>query len=179
LTGSTDRQIRLFNPARASLEQDAPSGLVQTFSGHGYDVADLAVSSDNARFASGGGDKLVFLWDVPTARTIRRFEGHTGRVNAVGFGGEGDSVLVSGSYDATLRLWDTKSNAYKPMMTLTEARDSISSIAVSGAEIMTASIDGRVRIYDVRMGQVYVDVIGRMYILFSAHDMGRLEMANW
>jgi len=38
----------------------------------------------------------VFLWDVATARTLRRWSGHFGRVNCVGFGGDGDSVVVSG-----------------------------------------------------------------------------------
>lgn len=71
-------------------------GLVQTYSAHGYEVLDLAVASDNARFASVGGDKQVFLWDVATARTLRRWSGHFGRVNCVGFGGDGDSVVVSG-----------------------------------------------------------------------------------
>lgn len=88
LTGSSDRLVRLFNPTTASL--------VQTFDAHGYEVLDIAVSDDNARFASVGGDKQVFLWDVATARTLRRFAGHFGRVNAVAFGGEGGSVVVSG-----------------------------------------------------------------------------------
>jgi mitogen-activated protein kinase organizer 1 len=59
---------------------------------------DIAVSDDNAKFVSCGGDKLVFVWDVVNARTTRRLEGHGGRVNAVGFGGDaGDgSVVVSG-----------------------------------------------------------------------------------
>lgn len=72
--------------------------MVQTYSGHGYEVLDISVSDDNARFVSCGGDKLVFLWDVATARTTRRFEGHGGRVNSVAFGGDaGDgSVVVSG-----------------------------------------------------------------------------------
>lgn len=43
-----------------------------------------------------GGDKQVFLWDVATARTLRRWAGHFGRVNCVGFGGEEGSVVVSG-----------------------------------------------------------------------------------
>lgn len=59
-------------------------------------MLDLAVTDDNARFASVGGDKTVFLWDVATAQTVRRWAGHAGRVNAVGFGGEGDQVVVSG-----------------------------------------------------------------------------------
>ncbi|KAF2422203.1 WD domain protein [Tothia fuscella] len=157
LTGSTDKRIRLFNPSRAS---PTSTGLIQTYTGHGYDVADLAVSNDNTAFLSCGGDKLVFVWDVATARTTRRFEGHVGRVNAVAWGGEGDSVAVSGSFDATVRLWDLKSKSYKPIMTFSEGKDSISSVEVRGPEVWSGSIDGRVRGYDVRMGRVLVDVIG-------------------
>ena len=71
---------------------------MQKYSAHGYEVLDIAVTEDNARFASVGGDKQVFLWDVATARTLRRWSGHYGRVNCVGFGGEDDSVVISGSY---------------------------------------------------------------------------------
>ena len=56
-------------------------------------MLDIAVSDDNARFASVGGDRQVFLWDVGSARTVRRWGGHGGRVNAVGFGGEGGEGL--------------------------------------------------------------------------------------
>ena len=45
-----------------------------------------------------GGDKTVFLWDVATAKTLRRFGGHLARVNACAFGGEGGSVVVSGEF---------------------------------------------------------------------------------
>ncbi|KAI9885544.1 MAG: hypothetical protein M1823_002643 [Watsoniomyces obsoletus] len=152
LTGSSDRLVRLFNPTTASL--------VQTFDAHGYEVLDIAVSQDNARFTSVGGDKQVFLWDVATARTLRRFAGHFGRVNAVDFGGEGDSVVVSGSFDATVRLWDCKSQSTKPIQVLEEAKDSVSTLQVIGHEICTGSVDGRVRVYDLRMGMIYVDVIG-------------------
>ena len=56
-------------------------------------MLDIAVSEDNARFASVGGDRQVFLWDVGSARTVRRWGGHGGRVNCVGFGGEGGGAL--------------------------------------------------------------------------------------
>ena len=151
LTGSSDRQIRLFNPST--------SRLIQTYSAHGYDVLDLAVSSDNARFVSGGGDKSVFLWDVATAQTIRRFTGHAGRVNAVAFGGEGDSVVVSGSFDGTVRVWDCKSRSERPIVTLNEARDGVSAVAVLGGEIWAGSTDGRVRVYDLASGDVDTDVL--------------------
>lgn len=60
-------------------------------------MLDIAVTEDNARFASVGGDRQVFLWDVATGRTLRRWSGHGGRVNAVAFGGEG-GVVVSGEW---------------------------------------------------------------------------------
>ena len=70
--------------------------MVQTYGAHGYEVLDIAVSDDNARFVSVGGDKTVFLWDVTSARTLRRWSGHVGRVNACAFGGAGGDVVVSG-----------------------------------------------------------------------------------
>lgn len=70
---------------------------MQTYSAHGYEVLDISVTEDNARFASVGGDKQVFLWDVATARTLRRWAGHFGRVNCVDLGGEEGSVVASGT----------------------------------------------------------------------------------
>lgn len=83
----------------------------------------------------------------------------------MGFGGEDGSVVISGSYDATVRLWDCKSQSTKPIQVLEEAKDSVSSLHVVGHEIVTGSVDGRMRVYDVRMGMLFVDVIGCMYSL--------------
>ena len=81
------------------------------------------------------------------------------------FGGDGESVVVSGSFDATVRLWDYKSQSTKPIQVLEEAGDSVSSLHVVGHEIVTGCVDGRVRFYDLRMGMLFVDVIGRRRIL--------------
>ena len=138
----------------------APPGLVQTYAAHGYEVLDLAVTGDNARFASVGGDRQVFLWDVTRGQTLRRWAGHTARVNCVAFGGADDSVVVSGSFDASVRLWDCKSQSTRPIQVLEEARDSVSSVNVREHEIVTGCVDGRVRIYDLRMGMLYTDMLG-------------------
>lgn len=151
LTGSADRTVKLHNPATGRQ--------IQSYQAHGYEVLDLAVSADNARFASVGGDKSVFLWDVATAQTLRRFGGHAGRVNACAFGGEGDAVLCSGSFDGTVKVWDCKSRSDRPIMTLSDAKDAVSSVAVRGAEVYAGSVDGRVRVYDLRSGEVDVDVL--------------------
>ncbi|KAG0646399.1 WD repeat domain-containing 83 [Hyphodiscus hymeniophilus] len=176
LTGSADRSIRLYNPSRPAptstnpLSPPKPTQLIQTYAAHGYEVLDISVAQDNASFASVGGDRAVFLWDVATAKTIRRFggnNGHTARVNAVTFAGQADSVLVSGSFDASVRIWDVKSHNAKAIMVLEDARDSVSCVlAGHGAgkggefEIVTGSVDGRIRYYDLRMGRMETDVAG-------------------
>ena len=82
-------------------------------------------------------------------------------------GGKGRGGLIMcislGSYDATVRIWDCKSSSMKPIQVLDEARDSVSSLHVVGHEIVTGCVDGRMRVYDLRMGMMFVDVIGRMY----------------
>ena len=87
------------------------------------------------------------------------------RERNVGWGEErADCMSICvGSFDATVRIWDCKSSSMKPIQVLEEARDSVSSLHVVGHEIVTGCVDGRVRVYDLRMGMMFVDVIGRMY----------------
>ncbi|KAK4191691.1 putative mitogen-activated protein kinase organizer 1 [Podospora australis] len=174
LTGSSDRSIRLYNPSSVSSSPSDPSGvpsarLIQTYSGaHAYSVLSLSVSTDNARFASAGGDRTVFLWDVTTAQTLRRFgsasttHSHTGRVNSVIFAGSADSLLVSAGHDCTVRIWDIlSSGSQKPIQVLGDAKDAVTSVVSvpDTYEIITGSVDGRVRTYDIRNGKCVVDTL--------------------
>ncbi|EXJ75758.1 uncharacterized protein A1O5_00265 [Cladophialophora psammophila CBS 110553] len=166
LTGSSDRQVHLTRTEPSNAEN--PSSVpIQKYSAHGYPILDIACAQDNQTFASVGGDRAVFLWDVQAAEgTLRRFgnnttQGHTSRITCVAFAGDGDGVLASGSDDTSVRLWDVKSRDARPLMVLEEAKDGISSLGVpeNGYELVTGSIDGRVRGYDVRTGKVTVDVM--------------------
>lgn len=171
LSGSSDRQIHLSRtiPSTSSTNDTGPPSTnspIQKYSAHGYAILDIAVSADNATFASVGGDRSVFLWDVQRSEsTLRRFgsnttAGHSSRINCVGFAGLGDAVLVSGGDDRSVRLWDVKSRDVKPLMVLEEAKDGVVALFIppSGVEVVAGSVDGRVRSYDVRMGRVVVDV---------------------
>lgn len=70
---------------------------------------------DNASFASCGGDKAVLIWDVASGTVIRRLQGHFGKVNVVKYAGGGGgakdgagNVLVSGSFDSKVMIWDMR-----------------------------------------------------------------------
>lgn len=55
---------------------------------------------------SGSDDEVVTQWDANTGKRKRYFTGHQGPVHAVLLL---DSVLVSGGWDSSVRLWDTDS----------------------------------------------------------------------
>jgi mitogen-activated protein kinase organizer 1 len=93
---------------------------------------------------------------VTTGRVIRRLQGHTQRINAVSLN-DASTLLFTGSYDKSVHIWDLKSNMREPIQTLTDFRDSVTAINISRYEIYTSSVDGAVRIYDMRRAQLHVD----------------------
>jgi mitogen-activated protein kinase organizer 1 len=152
-------------------------------------------SYDNAKFASSGGDRSVFVWDVATAVTTRRLAGHMGKVHAVEFNADA-SVLASGASTLTCRLgvsltqkaqartmrrsgcgtygtWPprpfpslltthaSRSQSRAPIQVLEEARDAVQALYVDATTVIAGSVDGYVRTYDVRMGELRADFVGR------------------
>lgn len=73
------------------------------------------------------------------------------------------TYIDAGSADTTINLWDTRSNSTKPIQSLTEATDTVSSLHVHNPSysIASGSYDGRVRVYDIRMGRVMVDRVAQ------------------
>lgn len=81
------------------------------------------------------------------------------------------TLIFSASIDGTVKIWDVKSREYDPIQVLDEAKDSVTSIALGNHELMTTSLDQRVRTYDIRYGKLSEDFIGHnlTYINIS-HD---------
>ncbi|CAJ1328711.1 unnamed protein product [Effrenium voratum] len=149
MTASQDKSVRLWNPHSGKH--------IKKFVGcHNQEVNDVLIAADNSKFVSGGSDKLIFLWDVTSGQVIRKFTGHDRKVNALAFGPK-EEVLLSASHDKTVKVWDMRARGHRPMQTLTGAVDSVLCLRVYGDEILTGSVDGGLRSYDVRQGQVVTD----------------------
>lgn len=149
LSGGHDRTIRLWNPQKGLL-------IKRYMGAHGYEIRDIAVHNDKDKFTSCGGDRTIFMWDVSTGKIIRRIRGHDAYVNAMDYNDD-CTILVSASYDKTLKCWDMKSHMRDPIQTMGDSRDSVTSIVVSAHQIFSGSVDGCIRTYDVRMGCLTTD----------------------
>lgn len=117
MTSSEDRSVCLYNPGKKLM-------IKQYKNLHNYDVASLAISKDNSKFVTGGGDKNLILTDVVTGKTIRKYMGHNGRINCVNFN-QSENVIISGSYDTTARFWDNRANAHMPIDIIKGFKDSV------------------------------------------------------
>lgn len=153
-SSSGDRLVKLWNGESGEL--------IKEYEGHGKDVLGVALpkeKKDAYMFASCSKDNSVVLWDILTGRIIRRFNGHHYRVNDIDMN-LGSSVIASASYDSTVKLWDCKSQSRVPIQTLSDSKDSIECVLIIGHKILTGSVDGMVRQYDIRMGEVISDNVG-------------------
>lgn len=186
LTAGHDRTVRLWNPTRidpvhaavsagqnptgstaaSPLEQIPPALPIQAYGdGHTHPVSAVAIDHSSTTLLSSS-DRALVVTDVITRRLKRRFVGHNGRINAVACSA-GAEVFLSGSYDATVRLWDGRSFDTRPMMVLDHSKDSVTSLRVmqeeeheAPVEILTGSVDGTVRTYDLRRGELRSDHLG-------------------
>lgn len=94
------------------------------------------------------------MQDACSQGLLALLSGHTDIVNAVKFIPESSGILVSGSVDKTLRVWnrDPSSGLYTCIQTLTEHQSSVNCIAVSSRSsriFVSGAADATVKIWDL------------------------------
>eukprot|EP00923_Selenidium_pygospionis_P018069 GHVN01031647.1.p1 GENE.GHVN01031647.1~~GHVN01031647.1.p1 ORF type:complete len:198 (-),score=11.44 GHVN01031647.1:267-860(-) len=113
-----DKTIRLWNPHKGLPIKDYKGP-------HNREVSGVSIYPDNSRFVSVGAEYAAFLWDVSTGRILRKFSGHEGKLYCCTLA-PGAEVLLTGSYDKTVRLWDLKAHSsFKPIQTISDATDTL------------------------------------------------------
>lgn len=121
--------------------------------GHRAAVLDLAWSRSSAYVFSASADFTLASWDLETGLRIRRHEGHTDIVNALTSSPRGEEMLISGSNDGCVGIWDAR---VKRAVDFIETDLPITAVAVAeaGNEIYTGGIEGCINVYDIRKKEV-------------------------
>jgi WD40 repeat protein len=116
--------------------QTRPSRRIRAFQGHGGPVWCLQVSGST--LYSGSYDKCIKMWDINSGECMKTFRSHTGWVSCMdmmtknqvigsvinGGGGSGE-ILVSGSWDATIKLWRPDTGRLLKTITRENAADAV------------------------------------------------------
>src|SRR4029077_10791719 len=71
---------------------------------HSDTVFGVCFSPDSTKLATCGADKFVKVWEVPTGKFLKSFEGHTHHVLDVGWKPDG-KLLASGGADNVVKVW--------------------------------------------------------------------------
>eukprot|EP00795_Rhopilema_esculentum_P008237 gene8237-14175_t len=170
LSASSDTTVKVW---------DAFGGYcMSTLRTHKDYVKALAYAQDKEMVASGGFDKQIFLWDV---NVLTALTATNNTVITSSLGGQKDSiyslalnsagtVLVSGSTEKILRVWDPRSCSKE--MKLKGHADNVKAVLLNsdGTECLSGSSDGTIKLWS--LGQQ------RCVATYKIHDEGVWTLAS-
>ncbi|KAK3049299.1 hypothetical protein LTR09_009477 [Extremus antarcticus] len=174
-SGSMDREILLWN----SSGQCANYGIL---TGHKSAVLDLHWSRDSQVVYSTGADMTVTSWNLETGERIRRHTGHEEVINCLDVSKRGEEILISGSDDGSISVWDPRQKAAIDYIG-TDMPVTAVCIAEAGNELFSGGIDNEIKVWDLRMKKVtytlpgHTDTITSLaaspdsqFLLSNSHD---------
>lgn len=97
-----DRKVKVW-PAD-SMKDAKPEAV---FEGHLKYILAADLTPSETVLATGGGDKVINLWDINQKQLVGRLQGHTSDVEAISFAPNGQ-FLVSASEDQSVRVWSVE-----------------------------------------------------------------------
>ncbi|KAM4598732.1 coronin-7 [Polymixia lowei] len=147
-------QIAIFELCQPGKLADTALPTIQ----NSVNVADFCWDPfDTHRLAVAGDDAKIRVWQVPDGGLVETLtepefimQGHTEKIYSIKFHPLASGLLVSSSYDLTVRLWDLETG--EQVSVLKGHQDQIFGMAWSpdGKLLATVCKDGKVRIYDPR-----------------------------
>ncbi|KAH0494803.1 hypothetical protein MKX07_006553 [Trichoderma sp. CBMAI-0711] len=151
-SGSMDRSIMLWR-TYGDCENYG------VLNGHKGAVLDLQWSRDSEILYSASADMHLASWDLTSGTRIRRYIGHEEIINSLDISRRGEEMLVSGSDDSTIGIWDPRT---KNAVDYIETEFPITAVAISqaGNEIYTGGIDNDIRVWDLRKKAVVYSLLG-------------------
>lgn len=127
--------------------------------GHRGAVLDLQWARDSRALFSASADMTLGSWDVETGQRVRKHIGHEEIINSLDISKRGQELLVSGSDDGCIGIWDPRQ---KDALEYLETELPITSVALSeaGNEIYSGGIDNQIHVWDLRKKGIIYSMTG-------------------
>jgi WD40 repeat protein len=161
--GSFDATVTIWEHTKESISWECTTQL----EGHENEVKYIAWNATGSLLASCGRDKTVWIWETFLDGSIggskdNEFEciavlnGHEGDVKCVQFApshgiwGDGDEIVVSASYDDSIKIWAEDAGDWYCAMSIQDShKDTVWSLtfAPGGGRLVSACADGTLAIF--------------------------------
>jgi WD40 repeat protein len=141
---TVDGEIKVFDVSSGKL-------VVEIKNGHSDTVFGVSFSPDGTKLATCGADKFLKVFEIPSGKFLKAFEGHTHHVLDVAWKADG-KLLASAGADNTIKVWDYDKG--EQLRTLTNHAKQVTRLVFKGntPDIVTCSGDQTVRFWNVDNG---------------------------
>lgn len=138
----------------------------------------MAVDPSGEVVVAGSHDEFeIYVWSVQTGALLDSLAGHEGPISCLQFGSE-NSVLVSSSWDKTIRVWSifSRTQQVEPI----EVEHDVLALAVrpDSKEVAVSTLNGSIIFYDIEGSKQthYLDI--RKDVFSGRHLEDRFELKN-
>lgn len=168
ITGSQDKTLRVWNTAdgaeAAKIETPAP-------------VTAVALAAGDQQIAAANADNVIRTWTIPqppaegqtpaAPTPLKELRGHSGAIAALAINPAAPVQLVSGSQDATVRLWDVNGGNQIRQM---NHGGPVTAVAVraDGQRIASSSSNHTAKLWNAANGQQVAELKGDFDSRFDA-----------
>ncbi|KAH1025821.1 hypothetical protein HUJ05_010472 [Dendroctonus ponderosae] len=142
VAGGEEKNIKIFDVSTKSM--------LRLFKGHSAPVHRVAFVNREPQIVSFSDDKSVKVWDIPTENTLHTFEGHNDYIRAGQVSPDVPNIVLSGSYDSIIKMWDTRTA--KEVMTMDHKSPVESLLFMPNGGMFLSSGGTDIKIWDVLAG---------------------------
>jgi len=154
-SGGLDNTVTIHKLADETQDEEDNPIVAELLHHQGY-ISCLKVLPGNKKLLAASGDTTISLWDVENKTCQQVLSGHEGDVMGFSVKPNDDNILVSGSVDTSIRLWDLRAPSTPAFTYWTTHESDVNCVQWlrDGNSFITGSDDSRCALTDIRAQRV-------------------------